>query len=268
MRIHLTNAGAITLRDPADFKRLDVVVDPQPPERLAHAIARIGRREDEAHVRLSPSVLRFLSGHAGEPEWEAGFSAMLGYAASHGWVDERGDVRAHLTLNDSDEVVSVDDFKAAMRALPAGISAVTTGSGADVAGLIVSSLTSVSADPPMVGFFVQRTASAHGPLLRSGRFVANVLGEEHGSIISDFLKAPQGPARFSAGRWVDGDQGLPVLDDALASIECEIVCTETLGTHDLIVGKIRRTSCRLARPIINFNAGTHRIAPALTAAAS
>ncbi len=265
MRIHLTNAGAITLRDPADFKRLDVMVDPQSRDRLERAIARIGRREDERHVRLAPSVLRFLSGHAGDPQWEAGFSAMLGYAAHQGWVDECGNVRAHLTLNDSDEVVSVDDFKAAMRALPAGISAVTTGSGDDVAGLIVSSLTSVSAEPPMVGFFVQRTASAHGALLRVGRFVANVLGEEHGDVINDFLKAPQGPARFAAGQWSEGERGLPVLKDALASMECDIVCTEVLGTHDLIVGKIRRTSSRQARPIINFNAGTHRIAPARAA---
>ncbi|MNR54409.1 FMN reductase (NADH) RutF [compost metagenome] len=59
------------------------------------------------------------------------------------------------------------------------------------------------------------------------------------------------------------EHGAPVLPDALASIECDIVCTEMLGTHDLIVGKIRRTACREAPPVINFNAATHRIAPAL-----
>jgi flavin reductase (DIM6/NTAB) family NADH-FMN oxidoreductase RutF len=261
MRIYLTNAGAITLRDPHDFKRLDVLVDPQAQERLDHAIARIGRREDEQHLRLAPSVLRFLSGHAGEVEWEAGFTAMVDYAARHGWVDERGDIRTHITVNESDEVVSMDDFKAAMRALPAGISAVTTRSGEDVAGIIISSLTSVSATPPMVGFFVQRNASARDTLLRAGRFVANVLGEDHHAVISDFLKAPQGAARFAAGQWREGDHGLPVLKDALASIECDIVCTELLGTHDLIVGKIRKTTCSHANPIINFNAATHRIAP-------
>lgn len=261
MRIHLTNAGAITLRDPADFKRLDVLIDPQPSERLERAIARIGRREDAGHVRLAPSVLRFLSRHAGDPAWEDGFSSMVGYAARHGWVDERGDIRAHLTLNEQDEVVSVDDFKSAMRALPAGISAVTTGCGEDVAGIIVSSLTSVSAEPPMVGFFVQKSASAHEALMQTGRFVANVLGEEHRAIIDTFLKSPQGRDRFVSGQWREGRHGLPVLDDALASIECDIVCTEALGTHDLIVGKICKTTCNQASPLINFNAGTHRIAP-------
>ncbi|KRB10472.1 flavin reductase family protein [Achromobacter sp. Root170] len=262
MRIYLSNAGAIALRDAADFGRLDVLADPQPADRLERAIARIGRREDERHVRLSPSVLRFLSQHAGDPAWEASFSKMVDYAARHGWVDERGDIRAHMVVNECDEVVSVDDFKAAMRSLPAGISAVSTGDGDDMAGMIVSSLTSISADPPMVGFFVQQTASAHAPLLRNGRFVANILGEGHGEVIEAFMKNPQGKARFAQGGWVMNEHGAPVLPDALASIECDIVCTEKLGTHDLIVGKIRRTSCREARPVINFKSATHGIAPA------
>ncbi|KOF54814.1 flavin reductase [Achromobacter sp. DMS1] len=261
MRIYLSNAGAISLREPLDFRRLDVLADPQPSDRLERAIARVGRREDERHIRLSPSVLRFLSKHAGDPQWEAGFSAMVDYAARHGWVDERGDIRAHMVVNERDDVVSVDDFKAAMRALPAGISAVSTGDGEQVAGMIVSSLTSISADPPMVGFFVQQTSSTRDALLRNGRFVANILGENHGGVIQAFLRQPQGPARFAQGGWVVNELGLPVLPDALASIECDIVCTEVLGTHDLIVGKMRKTACRQAQPVINFNAATHRIAP-------
>ncbi|AYD65707.1 flavin reductase family protein [Achromobacter sp. LC458] len=261
MQIYLSNAGAITLRHPSDFRRLDVLADPQPRDRLEHAIARVGRREDERHVRLSPSVLRFLSQHAGDPKWEADFSAMVDYAARHGWVDERGDIRAHMVVNEHDQVVSVDDFKAAMRSLPAGISAVTTGQGDQVAGMIVSSLTSISADPPMVGFFVQQTSSAREPLLRHGRFVANVLGEGHEAVMQAFLGQPQGMARFAQGGWVMNEQGTPVLPDALASIECDIVCTEVLGTHDLIVGKIRKTTCREAQPVINFKSATHRIAP-------
>lgn len=259
MRIYLTNTSAITLHEPSNFTKLDVLVDPQPSERLEQAIARIGRREDETHIRLAPSVLRFISGHAGEPGWEAGFAAMLEYATRHGWVDSNGEIRAHVTHNESDNVVSVADFKAAMRALPAGISAITTGSGDGVAGMIVSSLTSISAEPPMVGFFANKTSSMRAPLLENGRFVANVLGEAHGAIMSSFLNEPQGPARFPTGYWSEGEHGLPVLTDALASVECDIVCTQALGTHDLIVGKIRKSACCSSNPLVNFNASTHRL---------
>jgi len=261
MRVHLTNAGAITLCEPSVFNRLDVLVDPQPPQRLEQAIARIGGRDGPGHVRLSPAVLRFLSGQAGVPEWESGFGAMLSYAASKGWLDAEGRVRAHLTFAEIDEVVSESDFKSAMRSLPAGISAVTSGSGDEVVGMIVSSLTSISAEPPMVGFFAHRDSSARSKLLAHGRFAANVLGEEHCEVISTFLSAPQGPERFRTGSWEEGERQVPVLRDALTSMECDIVCTHSLGTHDLIVGKIRKTASSPANPVVHFNAATHSLVP-------
>ena len=262
MRVHLTNAGAITLTDADVFNRLDVLVDPQPRENLDRSIARIGSREDENHIRLSPSVLRFLSGHAGDAGWESSFSAMLDYASRKDWLDDKGNVRAHLVFREVDAVVSQADFKQSMRLLPAGISAITTGSGDAVAGMIVSSLTSISADPPMVGFFAHRNVSMRDTLLGTGRFVANVLGDEHREVIASFMSAPQGPARFASGNWSVGEDDLPLLSDALTTLECEIVCTHALGTHDLIVGKVRKTRSGAANPVVHFNASTHVLAMA------
>lgn len=263
MRLHLTNTGAIALRDPVDFHRLDVLVDPQPQEQIEQAIARIGRREDADHIRLAAPVLRFLSGLAGDPEWEAGFAGMLAYATKAGWVDHDGGIRAHLTHNTADQVVSEGEFKAAMRALPAGISAVTTGNGESAAGMLVSSLTSISAEPPLVGFFVHQSASMRDALLHNGFFAANILGEEHEDIMSTFLGTPQGAARFSCGQWQQGHGGAPILADAVTSLECDIVYTQALGTHDMIVGKIRKTARRDACPVVHFNAATHKLAPAI-----
>ncbi len=259
MRIHLTNTGAITVLDASNFRQLDVLIDHQPSEKLEQAISKIGSKDGEEHIRLSPAVLRFLSCKAGDEAWEAGFAAMLAYAAKAGWVDEQGNVRAHIVRNENDEVVSEVEFKAAMRALPAGVSAVTTGRGEEVAGLIVSSLTSISAEPPLVGFFINESSSIVSALLANGRFVANVLGEEHQEVMSTFLCEKQGRARFSKGNWGSGLHELPVLNDALASVECDIVNTQVLGTHRMIVGKIRRTSSRQASPMVNFNAGMHRL---------
>ncbi|MGE0315703.1 MAG: flavin reductase family protein [Lautropia sp.] len=260
MRIHLTSSGAITLRDAADFRRLDVLVDPQPDERLARSIARIGRREDDDHLRLAPAVLRFLSPHAGDAAWEAGFEKMIAFAGRAGWVDERGEVRAHLSFAGVDEAVSSDEFRSAMRALPAGISVITTGTGEAASGIVVSSLTSISAEPPLVGFFINQRASCHALLLESGRFVANVIGECHDAVMAAFLERPQGPDRFAVGNWREGNASLPVLVDALASLECDIVFTQSIGTHRMIVGKIVKATCGGANPVVHFNALTHRLA--------
>ena len=259
MRIHLSNAGAIRLIDPANFERLDVLADPQPSDMLEKSIKSLGTREDKNHIRISPAVLRFMSGLGGEPEWEAGLTNMLIYARKHHWVDEHGDVRVHLSHESVDAVVSASDFKAAMRALPAGVCAVTTGRGNEAAGMIVSSFTSVSAEPPMVGFFAHKGSSFTTPLLRSGHFVANVLGEEHQAVMSQFLSSPQGPDRFAFGSWSEGIHGMPTLSNALASLVCDIVWTQALGTHMLIVGKVRSATCSISTPMVHFNAATHRI---------
>lgn len=259
MRIHLSTAGAVRLSNVSDFGRLDVWVEPQPSDMLERAIRRLGSRQGTQHIWVSPSVLRFLSGCAGDPEWEGGFARMIAYAQQHGWVNAHGELRVHMMQASHDAVVSVADFKAAMRALPAGICAVTTGQGNDVAGMIVSSLTSVSAEPPMVGFFTHQASSFTEPLMRSGGFVANVLGEKHAEVMAHFLSASQGLSRFSKGDWSEGVNHRPVLTDALASLECDVVWTQALGTHQLIVGKVRQTACSDATPMVYFNAATHRI---------
>lgn len=260
MRVHLTDAGTISLVEPANFRALDVLIDPQPEEQRLKALRRIGEPEGEGHVRLSPDVLRFLSGHAGEAEWEAGFAAMLAYAAKAGWVDDAGRVRAHLTFGEAVETVSSDDFRAAMRALPAGISAVTVNGPQGDCGMIVSSLTSISAEPPMVGFFVHQTSSMAPVLREQPVFAASILGQEHRAVLRGFMLSQQGEARFAEGDWLR-DAGRPAqLADALARMECDIVHREQIGTHILIVGKIRKASTREASPIINFNAATRVLA--------
>ena len=260
MRLHLTSSGNVAMRDPTDFRRLDVLVDAQSEDQLARSIARIGKRADEGHVWIAPAVLRFLSfHHAGEPLWEAGFAGMLAFAAKAGWVDEHGAVRAHITPNEAEEVVTVEEFRTAMRALPAGISVITTGTGEAASGIVVSSLTSISAEPPLVGFFINQSSSCYPVLLESGRFVANVIGEEHSEVMTSFLKRPQGQERFTVGNWREGYASLPVLADALASLECEIVFTQLIGTHRMVVGKIRKVACGAASPVVHFNAVTHRV---------
>jgi len=255
MRLYLGVSGAITMLEPTDFRRLDIMVDPQINGRLEATIARIGRREGEGHVWLSPQILRFLSGHAGDHQWEAGLDGMLTYAAKAGWVDPEGMVRAHLTWLEDRQLVSGDDFKAAMRALPAGIAAITTADDEGPAALIVSSLTSISAEPPMVGFFVNEASSMAGRLLGAQKFAASILGHEHAAVVQTVLSQPQGKARFGEGLWSEGYGAIPVLQDAVASMECDIVHNWRLGSHRLFVGTIRSARSRTgASPLVNFGA--------------
>ncbi|MFM0219406.1 MULTISPECIES: flavin reductase family protein [Paraburkholderia] len=256
MRLHMTNSGAITLIAPSHFKQFEILVDEQPSASLDRAIARVGQRADDEHIWVNPQVIRFLSGKAGDADWEAGFDAMVGFARKFNWVNEAGLIRAHIVRNERADSSSVEDFKAAMRMLAAGVSAITTGDVANPSGMVVSSLTAISAEPPLVGFFVHRDSSMLEPLKTHAKFVANILGHTHEGVATNFLKKPQGCSRFAEGQWGSGLDGLPILADALANVECHVIHTTTLGTHEMFVGKIRKTTTGASgSPMVNFNAG-------------
>lgn len=260
MRVHLSDAGTITLREPANFRGLDVLIDPQPRDRADRLIARIGRREGEDYIRLSPDVLRFLSPLAGDADWEEGFAAMIAYASKAGWVDETGAVRAHITAGDAPGHVGTDDFRGAMRRLAAGVCAITTGTMEAPLGMVASSVVSVSAEPPLIGVFVNETSSSLVPLLAAGQFAANVLGHAHGPLVQRFVREPQGVARFADAEWSAGQVGLPVLGDALAVAECAILSDQTIGTHRLVIGRVLASRTRDARPMVHFDGGALRLA--------
>jgi flavin reductase (DIM6/NTAB) family NADH-FMN oxidoreductase RutF len=263
MRLHLISSGNVVLRDPWNFRQLDILVDPQDERRLARSLARIGRREDQEHVRVAPALLRFLSGFAGDSSWETCFENMIDSARASGWIDELGEIRAHLTTNSEVRQVSASEFKAAMRMLPAGISAITTGTGDTMNGVLVSSLTSISADPPLVGFFLHQDSSCYAVLVETQSFVANILGEQHGEVMACFTEQPQGPRRFSAGHWFSGLNALPVLSNAVASLECEITFTQLIGTHWIVVGRIIQSTARDAPAVVHYRASTHRLEKAI-----
>lgn len=260
MRIHITDAGAITLIEPANFRGLDVLIDPIPQERLDRLVAKIGRFEGEDHIRLAPAVLKFLSPLAGDAEWDKGFDGMIAYATKAGWVDEAGYVRAHITREDTPPAcVGMDDFRASMRRLAAGVSAVTTGTLEEPVGMVASSVVSISAEPPLVGVFVNATSSSL-PLFQSqGRMAINILGTGHGDLVTTFVKAAQGRDRFADANWAAGKTGLPVLKGALAALECRIINEVALGTHRLLVGRIETAEVADDRPMVQFDGGALRL---------
>jgi hypothetical protein len=88
----------LELRDADNFREFKVTADGErDADRLAAAITPIGRMDGLDHVWLKPDGVAALSGaRPSDPAWEKSFAGMLEHAAGHGWVDERGAVRAHV----------------------------------------------------------------------------------------------------------------------------------------------------------------------------
>jgi 3-hydroxy-9,10-secoandrosta-1,3,5(10)-triene-9,17-dione monooxygenase reductase component len=137
-----------------------------------------------------------------------------------------------------------------------GVAFVTAAPGGEPAGLIVNSFTSVSLEPPLISVSPSRGSLTWSRIRRTGRFGVNVLGRQHERFVA--RATPAGADRFAGLDWNLGPGGVPLLTDALATFECEIVAEHPAGDHWIVIGRIDglRTSS-IEDPLVFF-AGAFR----------
>jgi flavin reductase (DIM6/NTAB) family NADH-FMN oxidoreductase RutF len=142
-------------------------------------------------------------------------------------------------------------FREALGRFATGVAFVTAAPGGTPAGLIVNSVTSVSLEPPLIAFCPARSSLTWQRMRRTARFGVNVLARQH----EDFAQraAPAGADRFAGIAWEPGRGGVPLLTDALAALECEIVAEHAAGDHWIVVGLVDGLRiCQSDEPLIFF----------------
>ncbi|WP_029604218.1 flavin reductase family protein [Kozakia baliensis] len=126
-------------------------------------------------------------------------------------------------------------FRDAMSLLASAVSIVTTDGKDGRHGFTASAVCSVSDNPATLLICVNRSASTHAHLLTNGLLAVNVLGHQHQSISNCFGdRRVKMTERFAAGEWRRGEIGMPILTDALVSLECRISQQQEIGTHTVI----------------------------------
>ena len=149
-----------------------------------------------------------------------------------------------------DQAVSQDEFRAAMRRLTGGVSVITAGRGAEISGMTVSSVSSLSADPPTLIVSVNRSASALALMKSYGFFGVSILTSDQLHIAERFAGKDglKGADRFATSRWITGISGVPLLADALAAVDCKVEETIERHSHAIVIGRVLdvRVSTRLA----------------------
>ncbi|CAL94560.1 flavin reductase family protein [Azoarcus olearius] len=135
--------------------------------------------------------------------------------------------------------LSAEAFRRGMRRLALPTAVVTTAHDGERGGLTVSSLCSVSTDPPRLLVCINTAASAF-PLLRaSGVLAVNMLAEGQGALCMRFGSSRcSGEARFAEGRWETARTGAPLLADALASFDCRVVEMHESATHAIVIADV------------------------------
>jgi 3-hydroxy-9,10-secoandrosta-1,3,5(10)-triene-9,17-dione monooxygenase reductase component len=142
-------------------------------------------------------------------------------------------------------------FRDALGRFATGVALVTAAPDGEPAGLIVNSLASVSLEPPLVSFNPSRGSLTWSRMRRTGRFGVNVLGRRHEPFAIRAI--PAGADRFAGLDWELGRSGAPLLKDALACLECEIVAEHPAGDHWIVVGQVHNMRISpIEEPLVFF----------------
>lgn len=126
-------------------------------------------------------------------------------------------------------------FRDAMSRLGSPVVLVTTDGPAGRHGLTVSAITSVSDTPPTVLICLNQNNHSHQAFLKNGKVGISILGKGHDELAFTFANSRlTAEERFTHGQWHTSPQGIPLLKNALATLDCSIEDTYQSGTHDVL----------------------------------
>jgi flavin reductase (DIM6/NTAB) family NADH-FMN oxidoreductase RutF len=149
-----------------------------------------------------------------------------------------------------DRDVSAADFRDAMRHLTGGVSVITAGRGGDITGMTVTSVSSLSVEPPTLIVSINREASSWPLIKRHGFFGVNILTADQVAIAERFTGKGglKGAERFVGVESTTLVSGVPLLVGALAAIDCEVEDVIERHSHAVVIGRVLdiRTSGRSA----------------------
>ena len=136
--------------------------------------------------------------------------------------------------------MDADARKTTLRMIPYGIYVLTADDGkGNIGAATVNWVTQGSFAPPLVVVGVKADSGAHTVVKGTGKFALNVLGKEQKGLAFTFFK----PARLEDGKlsgqtFHHGANGTPILDAAIAAVECTVKQIVSLGDHDIVVGEV------------------------------
>ena len=133
-----------------------------------------------------------------------------------------------------------DQFRSAMRRLAASVSIVVAKGEAGPVGMAATSITSLTIDPPALLVCVNRTTSLHALLVPTAPLSVNLLSKNQKDVSVAFGGGVPHDQRFKFGDWIEGENGLPFLDQAQASLQCVIDAMLAYGTHSFVIARVLR----------------------------
>lgn len=145
-----------------------------------------------------------------------------------------------------------EDFVAALSLAANGVAIVTTDGNHGKAGLTVSSMVSVCAEPALMLACVNSDNEFCQMADANQVFAINLLAEDQQDVSNVFAGFGEDPDadRFTVGEWTQAVTGSPILTNALVSLDCMFVESREHGSHRVYIGRVVNVNTRDTAPLV------------------
>ncbi len=143
-------------------------------------------------------------------------------------------------------------FRSALGQFPTGVAVVTTlDKDGKKAGMTVSSFNSVSLDPPLVLWSIDKQAGCFDAFQQCTHYAINLLSAQQQDVSNTF--AQQNIDKFANAKHTISNENIPLLDDCCAVFQCKIEHRYDGGDHVIIVGRVNNFSENKTAPLVFHN---------------
>ena len=153
-------------------------------------------------------------------------------------------------------------FRDALGQFATGVTIITAApEGYAPFGVTANSFASVSLDPPLVLWSLQKSSDTFAAFEKSSHFAVNILNQQQQDLSNKYAK--KGSHDLDDNHFSNGQTGLPLINNAIVSFECEIDACHDGGDHIIMVGKVVAMSGVEVHSPLLFHAGKYRALAAL-----
>ncbi|MGY1718653.1 flavin reductase family protein [Blastococcus sp. SYSU DS0552] len=147
-------------------------------------------------------------------------------------------------------------FRAVCGTFATGVTVVTAEGPDGPHGGTVNAFTSLSADPPQIIVCLAKHSRTWQAVAASGAFAVNILSAAQQDVARLFASSE--PGKMSRVEWAPAENGAPLLDGVVSSIECTLTAAFEQATHMLLIGSVTGATHHADRePLIFFRSTMH-----------
>ncbi len=153
------------------------------------------------------------------------------------------------------------EFRRVLGHWPSGVAIVTTRTpDGRACGLTANSFTSLSLNPLLILVCIEKEADTHDCVRHAQTFAVNILDADSERLARRF-SAWEIDRKFDGLAFHEEQTGAPVLDEALAWVDCRVHAEYEGGDHTIFVGEVTAGDAREGAPLLYYRGGYGRLTP-------